>query len=53
MVDLTEPYQRPPGLSYMAYVAQPGTVRVAATNRSDRDIAGFKASYGITVSCSN
>lgn len=52
-VCLTEPYMRPPGLTYVAYMSQSGTVRISARNGSDRDIAGFAASYGITVNGSN
>lgn len=46
-IELIEPWQRPVGLTHIAYVAQAGVVRICAKNKSDRIIEGLKGSYGI------
>jgi hypothetical protein len=48
-VQLAEPWSRPAGIHYCAYVPQDGTVRICCKNRTVDIIGGPKGSFGITI----
>lgn len=48
-VQLTEPWQRPAGISYFAYVREAGTVRVCCRNHTMDVLKVPTGSYGVTI----
>ena len=49
-VDLTEPYHRPAGMTFFAYVSAADTVRVCAKNiTGNLTISVPSADYGLTI----
>ena len=49
-VDLTEPYQRPSGITFFSYVSAADTVRVCAKNNAGNlTISVPSADYGLTI----
>ncbi|GAB3491171.1 hypothetical protein GCM10027399_08980 [Curvibacter fontanus] len=49
VVTLTEPLQRPAGVTYFSYVPEAGTVRVCCRNHTVGLIAVPARSYGVTI----
>lgn len=53
VVKLTEPFQRPAGITYFSYVPEAGTVRVCCRNHTVGLIEVPSGSYGLTIEKDN
>lgn len=49
VVNLSEPFQRPGGIDYFAYVPEDGTVRVCCRNRTVNLIEVPTGSFGVAI----
>lgn len=49
VVQLTEPFQRPAGITFFAYVSATETVKVCAKNKTGETISAPLAAYGLII----